>query len=310
MTNMKTYPEYQEFLSRNVKRLPVKWKQQGTHVDIEIAGMKFEAICQGFDKSLNEDAYRLSALYGLFVNRNAMTRQQLTDWLMQCLFEMWCSLSSVFDTAAFIDWLAQKWFIEDLSVLPSTITVRADTGVIETGVGVSAKASDLLDADKFHELQIRQNTEDILNRNKPGTKQLKKFEDTKCGQTVRAYVKPTELDLVITKTCQNIQSTCLSIFNVKAGDLLKTSRSHSTKLGRCKTLILLWCMSEHVKIPSIVTYCGYTVGASYLLFKRLRNMSLYAFKMYLNLTDKEYEELAEHISFDKLYEAVQQYGTA
>ena len=310
MMKMKAYPNYSEFLSRNAKHLPYKWKQQGTHVDIEIAGVKFEAICQGFDKSLNEVAYRLSALYGLFVNRNAMTRQQLTDWLMQRLFEMWCSLSSVFDTAAFIDWLAQKWSMEDLSVLPSTVTVRADTGVIETGVNVSAKASDLLDADKLHELQIRQNTEDILNRNKPGTKQLKKFEDTKCGQTVRVYVKPTELNSVTTKICQNIQSTCLSIFNVKAGDLLKTSRSHSTKLGRCKTMILLWCMSEHVKIPSIVTYCGYTVGASYLLFKRLRNMSLYAFKMYLNLTDKEYEELAEHISFDKLYEAVQQYGTA
>lgn len=306
---MKAYPKYQEFLSRNAKRLPIKWKQQGTHVDIEIAGIKFEAICQGFDKSLNEDAYRLSALYGLFVNRNAMTRQQLTDWLMQRLFEMWCSLSSVFDTAAFIDWLAQKWSMEDLSVLPSTVTVRADTGVIETGVGVSAKASDLLDADKLHELQIRQNTEDILNRNKPGTKQLKKFEDTKCGQTVRACVKPTELDSATVKTCQNIQSTCLSIFNVKASDLLKTSRSHSTKLGRCKTMILLWCISEHVKIPSIVAYCGYTVGACYLSLKRFRNTSIYAFKSYLNLTDKEYEELAEHISFDKLYEAVQQYGT-
>lgn len=302
------YPEYQEFLSRNVKRVPVKWKQQGTHVDIEIAGVKFEAICQGFDKSLNEDAYRLSALYGIFANRNAMTKQQLTDWLMQRLFEMWCNLSSVFDTAALVHWLSQKW-IDDLSVLPDNIAVRVDTGVIETGAGVSANAIDLLDDEQLHELQIHSNTEDILNRNKPGTYKYKKFEDTKLGKTVRAYVKPAELNSVTSKTCLNVQSTCLTIFGVKAGDLLKTSRGHSTELGRCKTLILLWCMSEHVKIPSIVTYCGYTVGACYLLLKRLRNMSKYAFKMYLNLTDQESAALLDHVDVDKLYEIVNTYGT-
>lgn len=108
MMNMKTYPDYSEFLSRNAKHVPYKWKQQGTHVDIEIAGMQFEAIFQEHDKSLDEDLFRLSVLFGTFANRKPMTRQQLINWLMQCLFKTWCELSNIFDSAAFITWLAQK----------------------------------------------------------------------------------------------------------------------------------------------------------------------------------------------------------
>lgn len=257
MMTMKTYPNYDEFLSRNLKHIPYKWQQQGNHVDIEIAGMKFEAIFQEHDKLENEDLFRLSVLFGAFANRKPMTQKQLIDWLMQCLFKTWCELSSIFDSAAFITWLARKWTDDD-NVLPDNVTVRCDTGVIETGAGVSAPAKTL---SKSHEKST--NKSSIDRAASDGRRHYKKFKDTNVS------IEKSELQLKNECMCENIQSLVLQAFGLQKDDLQKDVRTSSNPIYRCKYVIVLLCLNANQTFEMISKYCGYSQATAYNVVNNL-----------------------------------------
>ena len=288
---MKTYPNYDEFLSCNLKHLPYKWKQQGNRVDIEIAGMKFEAIFQEHDKLENEDLFRLSVLFGAFANRKPMTRQQLINWLMQCLFKTWCELSSIFDSAAFITWLAQKW-VDDDNVLPDNVTVRCDTGVIETGAGVSATVKALKTLSKSHKKAANK---DSINR--------AVFEDTDTN------IKKSEVQLKNERVCESIQSLVLQAFGLQKKDLQKDIRQKSNPMYRCKLVIVLLCLNANQTFEMISRYCGCSQSTAYNI---VNNLSKYlamlnetnaktAMWSCLGLTDTESHNLRDMLNADILY---------
>ena len=291
MMNMKTYPNYDEFLSRNLKHIPYKWQQQGNHVDIEIAGMQFEAIFQEHDKLENEDLFRLSVLFGAFANRKPMTRQQLINWLMQQLFKTWCELSSIFDSAAFITWLAQKW-IDDDNVLPDNVAVRCDTGVIETGAGVSAPVKAL--AKKTETLAkktetLAKKTETLVNKTETAESKSsatktaaykraaaygsrhRKVEDTELSNDSKRYIdiEKSELQLKNECMCENIQSLVLQAFGLQKDDLQKDVRTSSNPIYRCKYVIVLLCLNANQTFEMISKYCGYSQATAYNVVNNL-----------------------------------------
>ena len=280
MTNMKIYPDYSEFLSRNIKHMPYKWQQQGNHVDIEIAGMKFEAIFQEHDKLENEDLFRLSVLFGAFANRKPMTQKQLINWLMQCLFKTWCELSSIFDSSAFITWLAQKW-VDDDNVLPDNVTVRCDTGVIETGVGVSAPAKDLV---KNTEALVKK-TETAESKSSSSSaiktttykraaaydSRHRKVEDAELSNDSKRHIdiEKSELQLKNERMCESIQSLVLQAFGLQKADLQKDVRKMSNPIYRCKFVIVLLCLNANQTFEMISKYCGYSQATAYNVVKNL-----------------------------------------
>lgn len=300
MMNMKAYPNYSEFLSRNAKHLPYKWKQQGNRVDIEIAGMKFEAIFQEHDKLENEDLFRLSVLFGAFANRKPMTRQQLINWLMQCLFKTWCELSSIFDSSAFITWLAQKW-VDDDNVLPDNVTVRCDTGVIETGAGVSATVKALKTLSKSHKKAV--NKDSIDRAISDDRRHHRKFEDTDIN------IEKSEVQLKNERVCESIQSLVLQAFGQKKACLQKDIRQKSNLIYRCKLVIVLLCLNANQTFEMISRYCGYSQSTAYNV---VNNLSKYlamlnetdaktAMWSYLGLTDTESHNLRDMLNADILY---------
>ena len=274
---MKTYPNYSEFLSRNAKQLPYKWQQQGNHVDIEIAGMQFEAICEGINKDVGEDMFRLSVLFGAFANRKPMTRQQLINWLMQCLFKTWCELSNIFDSAAFITWLAQKW-VDDDNVLPDNVTVRCDTGVIETGVGVSAPAKDLVK--KTETLAKKTETAEskssaikttTYKRAAAYDSRHRKVEDAELSNDSKRHIdiEKSELQLKNERMCESIQSLVLQAFGLQKADLQKDVRKISNPIYRCKFVIVLLCLNANQTFEMISKYCGYSQATAYNVVNNL-----------------------------------------
>ena len=310
---MKTYPNYNEFLSRNAKHLPYKWKQQGTHVDIEIAGMKFEAICQGIDNEIGEDLFRLSVLFGAFANRKPMTERQLIDWLMQCLFKTWCELSAIFDNAAFVTWLAQKW-TDDNNVLPDNVTVRIDTGVIETGAGVSATVEaleTLSTANKSVESESKLNKTSIDRAVAYGRRRHKKFEDTELPKTTQPYIdiKKSEVQLKNERMCESIQSLVLQAFGLQKADLQKDIRKMSNPICRCKLVIALLCLNANQTFEMISRYCGYKPAS---IYNHIKNLSKFLAMVnpkdaketiwqQLNLNDFESHNLRDMLNADNLY---------
>lgn len=308
MMNMKAYPDYSEFLSRNAKQLPYKWKQQGTHVDIEIAGMKFEAIFQEHDKLENEDMFRLSVLFGAFANRKPMTRQQLINWLMQCLFKTWCELSSIFDSAAFITWLSQKWN-DDSSLLPDNVSVRCDTGVIETGVGVSATVEALETLSKSHEKAT--NKDSIDRAISCGKRHHKKIEDTKLSKITKPYIdiENSELRLTNERMCESIQSLVLQAFGLRKADLQKDVRKISNPIYRCKFVIVLLCLNANQTFEMISKYCGYSQATAYNVVNNLSKFlamwnetdAKETMWSCLGLADTEIHNLRDVLNADILY---------
>ena len=297
---MKTYPNYDEFLSCNLKHLPYKWKQQGNRVDIEIAGMKFEAIFQEHDKLENEDLFRLSVLFGAFANRKPMTRQQLINWLMQCLFKTWCELSSIFDSSAFITWLAQKW-VDDDNVLPDNVTVRCDTGVIETGAGVSATVKALKTLSKSHKKAA--NKDSIDRAISDDRRHHRKFEDTDIN------IEKSEVQLKNERVCESIQSLVLQAFGQKKACLQKDIRQKSNPIYRCKLVIVLLCLNANQTFEMISRYCGYSQAT---VCNVVNNLSKYlamlnetdaktAMWSCLGLTDTESHNLRDMLNADILY---------
>lgn len=305
---MKTYPNYSEFLSRNAKHLPYKWKQQGNHVDIEIVGMQFEAICEGINKDVGEDMFRLSVLFGAFANRKPMTRKQLIDWLMQCLFKTWCELSSIFDSAAFITWLAQKW-VDDDNVLPDNVTVRCDTGVIETGAGVSATVEALKTLSKSHEKAADKSS--IDKATSCGKLHHKKFEDTNLSKTSKRYIdiEKSELQLKNERMCESIQSLVLQAFGLQKEDLQKDVRKKSSSIYRCKLVIALLCLNANQTFEMISKYCGYSQATAYNVVKNLSKFlamwnetdAKTAIWSCLDLADTEIHNLRDVLNADILY---------
>lgn len=334
MTNMKTYPDYSEFLSRNAKQLPYKWKQQGTHVDIEIAGMQFEAICQGIDHEVGEDLFRLSVLFGAFANRKPMTRQQLINWLMQCLFKTWCELSNIFDSAAFITWLAQKW-VDDDNVLPDNITVRSDTGVIETGVGVSAPAKALVNktetlvnktealAKKTDTLAKKTETAESKSSSSAtktcaykraaayGSRSHRKVEDAELSNDSTRYIdiEKSELQLKNERMCESIQSLVLQAFGLQKADLQKDVRKISNPIYRCKFVIVLLCLNANQTFEMISKYCGYSQATAYNVVNNLSKFlamwnetdAKETMWSCLDLSDTERHNLRDVLNADILY---------
>lgn len=277
MMNMKTYPNYSEFLSRNIKHIPYKWQQQGTHVDIEIAGMKFEAIFQEHDKLENEDLFRLSVLVGAFANRKPMTQKQLIDWLMQCLFKTWCELSSIFDSAAFITWLARKWTDDD-NVLPDNVTVRCDTGVIETGAGVSAPVKALVKktetlAKKTETAESKSSAIKTTTYKRAAAygSRHRTVEDTELSKNSKRYIdiEKSELQLKNERMCESIQSLVLQAFGLQKADLQKDVRTTSNPIYRCKCVIVLLCLNANQTFEMISKYCGYSQATAYNVVNNL-----------------------------------------
>lgn len=305
---MKAYPSYSEFLSRNAKQLPYKWKQQGNHVDIEIAGMKFEAIFQEHDKLENEDMFRLSVLFGAFANRKPMTRQQLINWLMQCLFKTWCELSSIFDSAALMTWLSQKWN-DDSSLLPDNVSVRCDTGVIETGAGVSATVKALKTLSKSHEKAT--NKSSIDRAASCGKLHHKKFEDTKLSKTTKPYIdiENSELRLKNERMCESIQSLVLQAFGLQKKDLQNDIRQKSNPIYRCKLVIVLLCLNANQTFEMISRYCGYSQATACNVVNKLSKYlamlnetdAKTAMWSCLGLTDTESHNLRDMLNADILY---------
>lgn len=292
MTTMKTYPDYNEFLSRNLKHLPYKWKQQGTHVDIEIAGMTFEAIFQEHDKLEDEDLFRLSVLFGAFANRKPMTQKQLIDWLLQCLFKAWCELSMMFDSAAFMTWLSQKWN-DDSSLLPDNVSVRCDSGVIETGAGVSATVEDLSIT----------HTSKLTRAETYNRRHFRKVEDV-----VHAKSK-SEFQLKNERMCESIQSLVLQAFGLTKDDLQKDVRTKSNPICKCKLVIALLCLNANQTLDTISRYCGYKSAS---IYNHVTNLSKYlamwnqeddksAMWDALQLTDTEEHNLRNILNADILY---------
>lgn len=321
MTNMKIYPDYSEFLSRNIKHLPYKWKQQGNRVDIEIAGMKFEAIFQEHDKLENEDLFRLSVLFGAFANRKPMTRQQLINWLMQCLFKTWCELSSIFDSAAFITWLARKWTDDDDNVLPDNVTVRIDTGVIKTGAGVSAPAKALVK--KTETLVKKTETAESKSSSSSAIKTTtykraaaydsrhRKVEDAELSNDSKRHIdiEKSELQLKNERMCESIQSFVLQAFGQKKACLQKDIRQKSNPIYRCKFVIVLLCLNANQTFEMISKYCGYSQATAYNVVNKLSKYlamlnetdAKTAMWSCLGLTDTESHNLRDMLNADILY---------
>lgn len=302
---MKIYPSYDEFLSRNLKHIPYKWTQQGMHIDIEIAGIQFEAICQGFDKDVGENVYRLSALFGAFANRKSMTQRQLIAWLLQKLFEMWCNLSSTFDCAALINWLSTKWDI-DANVLPDNVTVRIDTGVIETGAGVSVPAEALT---KKSETDTNKSIDTVI------TDKLSKTSKDTETQIVKTDIdiKKSKLQLKNERICESIQALVLHAFNLTKADLQKDVRAKSNPVCKCKLVIALLCLNANQTIEMISTYAGYKPTS---IYSHIKNMSKflaiydikdakYSIWQYLGLSDIESHNLRDILNADILYRILQ-----
>ena len=309
MMNMKTYPDYSEFLSRNAKQLPYKWQQQGTHVDIEIAGMKFEAIFQEHDKLENEDLFRLSVLFGAFANRKPMTQKQLIDWLMQCLFKTWCELSSIFDSAAFITWLAQKW-VDDDNVLPDNVTVRCDTGVIETGAGVSAPVKALVKKTETAESKSSATKTAAYKRAAAYGSRHRKVEDTVSNDLKRYIdIEKSELQLKNERMCESIQSLVLQAFGLQKADLQKDVRKISNPIYRCKFVIVLLCLNANQTFEMISKYCGYSQATAYNVVNNLSKFlamwnetdAKTAMWSCLDLADTEIHNLRDVLNADILY---------
>ena len=193
-------------------------------------------------------------------------------------------MSSIFDSAAFITWLAQKW-IDDDNVLPDNVTVRIDTGVIETGAGVSAPVKALAKktetlAEKTETLAEKTETAEskssttktaAYKRAAAYGSRHRKVEDTELSNDLKRYIdiENSELRLKNERMCESIQSLVLQAFGLQKADLQKDVRTTSNPIYRCKCVIVLLCLSANQTFEMISKYCGYSQATAYNVVNNL-----------------------------------------
>lgn len=258
---MNTYLNYTQFLSHRSKLMPYTWTQSGTHVDIVIANMRFDAISQGRDKETGNEMFRLSVLFGQFANKQPMTKQQLIDWLMQNLFNCWFELNMLFDNAAVIQHFASTNNSNDAIRLTdnfSATDIRCDTGTL-------ASAS-ITDVQHSHNSTSQSSQSDIQQ----------------------------------IKLCRAIQSTVCALFGIHAASLHSTTNRSSNVIWRCKHIMLLQLLDAGVTINTASKYCHMTASACYRWLKQISFMTAQDMWQSLNLTVSETTTLLNHMNATKM----------